>query len=118
MRLLISLAVGALATFVFFACNSTDKSASSSPAGVASSSKPASGQVTPATTAPHDGVRRMTVVELQDLLAKGQAVVVDVRNEASYKAGHIPGAKLIPTNEFLNRLDELPRDRTIVTYCS
>ena len=118
MRLLISIGVGAFATFVFFACKSTDKNASSSPAGVASSRQPVSGQVKPAATAPQDGVRRMTVVELQDLLAKGQAVVVDVRNEASYKAGHIPGAKLIPTNEFLNRLNELPPDRTIVTYCS
>jgi rhodanese-related sulfurtransferase len=81
---------------------------------VANPNRPAPAQVNP----PNDGVRRVTTVELKDLLAKGQAVVVDVRNEASYKIGHIKGAKLIPTNEFLGRLDELPRDKMIVTYCS
>jgi rhodanese-like protein len=65
-----------------------------------------------------DGARRMTVVEAQDLIKKGQVFVVDVRNQASYDAGHIPGSKLIPEAEIITRVSELPKDKTILTYCS
>jgi 3-mercaptopyruvate sulfurtransferase SseA len=71
---------------------------------------------TPTTYA--DGARRITTVELQDLIKKKEVFVVDVRNEASFNAGHIPGSKLIPSGEILNHLDELPKDKLIVTYCS
>jgi 3-mercaptopyruvate sulfurtransferase SseA len=70
----------------------------------------------PATYA--DGARRITIVELQDLIKKHEAFIVDVRNDVSYNAGHLPGAKLIPAGEILNHLDELPKDKLIVTYCS
>jgi 3-mercaptopyruvate sulfurtransferase SseA len=73
---------------------------------------------TAAPAAPADGVRRVTVAELKDMLAKDQAIVIDVRNEASYNAGHIKGAKLIPVGEILNHVDELPKDKLIVAYCS
>jgi predicted sulfurtransferase len=73
---------------------------------------------TPPPAAPGDGARRITVNEAKDLLEKGKAVVIDVRNQASYDQGHIRGAKLIPAGEILNHLDELPRDKTIITYCS
>jgi len=65
-----------------------------------------------------DGARRITIVELQDLIKKKEAFIVDVRNEASFNAGHIPGSKLIPAGEILNHVDELPKDKLIVTYCS
>jgi rhodanese-related sulfurtransferase len=32
--------------------------------------------------------------------------------------GHIPGATLIPAGEVLDHISELPRDKTIVTYCA
>jgi predicted sulfurtransferase len=67
---------------------------------------------------PDDGVRRITPQELQDLLAKGEAVVIDVRNQAAFDSGHIKGAKLIPFNEIQNRTGELPKDKLIVTYCA
>ena len=76
----------------------------------------ASSSTTPTTYA--DGARRITIVELQDLIKKHEAFIVDVRNDVSYNAGHIPGAKLIPAGEILNHLDELPKDKLIVTYCS
>jgi len=67
---------------------------------------------------PADGARRVTVAELKDLLDRNEAVVIDVRNEASYDAGHIRGAKLIPESDLVKRLDEIPRNKTIITYCS
>jgi len=109
MRLITSFAAVVVLAAVFLsACNSTEKSASNSPV------------VAPAQAAavPGDGVRRITAAGLKELLDKNQAVVIDVRNEGSYNQGHIRGAKLIPATEILSRLSELPRDKTIVTYCS
>ena len=91
---------------ILTACNSTEKSAQT-PAVPAAS-----------TAIPSDGVRRVTVAELKGLLDKGEAFVVDVRNEASYNAAHIKGSKLIPEAEVVNRVNELPRNKMIVTYCS
>lgn len=65
-----------------------------------------------------DGVRRITPDELREALKKGKAVLIDVRGEESYKAGHIKGARLIPANEIGSRLNELPKDKLIATYCS
>jgi 3-mercaptopyruvate sulfurtransferase SseA len=117
MRLLISFALVGAAAVALIACNSADKTSSSRSVTQAT---PSSSAATPAAaaSAPADGVRRITTVELQDLIKKGQAFVVDVRNQASYDAGHVRGAKLIPNNEILNHVKELPRDKTIVTYCS
>ena len=65
-----------------------------------------------------DGARRVTIEEMEAMVRDGTAVVIDVRNQAAYDAGHIPGSKLIPAGEILNHINELPRDKTIVTYCS
>jgi len=65
-----------------------------------------------------DGVRRVTVEELRAALDKGTAIVVDVRGESSYKAGHIKGSLWIPETEIAGRAKELPKDKLIVTYCS
>ena len=66
----------------------------------------------------NDGVRRITPAELQAALARGEAVVVDVRNQDMYDRGHTQGARLIPYSDIGARANELPRDKLIVTYCS
>lgn len=110
MRFLASIALCVVVGFALLACNSTErKAANSQSAATAPPSAPAIHA---------DGVRRITPGELEDLISKGQAFVVDVRNEASFNTGHIKGAKLIPLGEILNHANELPRDKTIVTYCS
>lgn len=65
-----------------------------------------------------DGARRVTIDEMESLVKEGKAVVIDVRSQDAYDAGHIPGAKLIPAAEILNHLSELPKDKLIITYCS
>jgi 3-mercaptopyruvate sulfurtransferase SseA len=65
-----------------------------------------------------DGARRVTIAELETMMKNGSVLVVDVRSEDAFNAGHIPGSKLIPSGEILNHLKELPRDKLIVTYCS
>jgi 3-mercaptopyruvate sulfurtransferase SseA len=65
-----------------------------------------------------DGARRVTIEEMEAMLKDGTAIVIDVRNQAAYDQGHIPGSRLIPAGEILNHISELPRDKMIVTYCS
>ena len=65
-----------------------------------------------------DGARRVTIPELEELVKENKAVVIDVRSQDSYDAGHIPGAKLIPAGEIVNHINELPKDKLIITYCS
>ena len=67
---------------------------------------------------PAESVRRITVAELKQALDEQKAVVIDVRGEPSYKAGHIKGAQMIPAAEIGRRANELPKDKLIVTYCS
>jgi 3-mercaptopyruvate sulfurtransferase SseA len=73
---------------------------------------------TPTPTPYPDGARRVTIDELEALLKEGKVFVVDVRSQDAYDLGHIPGAKLIPSNEIADRTKELPTDKLIVTYCS
>lgn len=43
--------------------------------------------------------------------------VLDVRTQAEYLEGHIPGATLVPAGRLPLHLGELPRDRPIVVHC-
>jgi sulfur-carrier protein adenylyltransferase/sulfurtransferase len=56
--------------------------------------------------------------EVTDLASLRDAVIVDVREVHEWRAGHIEGARHIPLGELANRLDELPREATIVLYCA
>ena len=49
--------------------------------------------------------------ELLRRIEAGGTVVLDVRPEPEYVAGHLPGAVHIPLEELAERLAELPRDR-------
>jgi 3-mercaptopyruvate sulfurtransferase SseA len=98
----------AAAVAIFAACNAVDHVANSN--------------TKPVTKGPDtvyaDGAPRVTIDELEAMLKDGTAVVVDVRSQDAYNLGHIPGSRLIPAGEILNHIGELPRDKTIVTYCS
>lgn len=43
--------------------------------------------------------------------------IVDVRPKDSFDNGHIPTAKSFPSDEILDRLDELPEDKYLILYC-
>lgn len=47
----------------------------------------------------------------------GEVVVIDVRPESEYVAGHLPFARSIPVAELKKRIAEIPKDKTIVAYC-
>ena len=60
---------------------------------------------------------KVTIDELRDRLRAGKVVLLDVRPDVEYQAGHLPQAVSIPLDELEQRLDELPRSRTLVVYC-
>lgn len=67
-----------------------------------------------------DELQSITSDELRERLEVGEVVLLDVRPESEYAAGHLPGAISLPPDE-LDRaeeiLAELPQDRDVVAYC-
>ena len=99
-----------LGALIVAACNSTE-----SKRKTVASQQPQTSQID---TTYADGVKRVTIQELENLRARGDVFIVDVRNQAAFDQGHIPGAHLIPVGEVSARVKEFPRDKPIVTYCS
>ena len=98
------------AVVILASCNAVDTKVSSQKA---SNSNPAGAE-----TAYPDGARRITTNELATLMQEGKVYLIDVRLQDAYDLGHIPGSRLIPAGEILNHVNEFPRDKMIVTYCS
>lgn len=55
--------------------------------------------------------------ELVDLLQEGEAQLVDIRFKEEYEAWHMGLGTNIPLNELPDRLNELDKDKVIVTAC-
>jgi rhodanese-related sulfurtransferase/predicted transcriptional regulator len=64
-----------------------------------------------------DGVEHLSAEELARRLARDQVVLLDVRPEPEYRAGHIAGARSAPLAQLQSLLPHLPRRREIVAYC-
>lgn len=52
-----------------------------------------------------------------DLAGNNHLAVVDVRTEAEFARGHIPGARNVPLERLREQLDALPQDQQLVVYC-
>lgn len=69
---------------------------------------------------PRDDLDVVDSQELRRRIADGDVVILDVRPEAEYRAGHIPGAVSVPPDQ-LHRLDdvvsEISPDVEFVAYC-
>jgi glyoxylase-like metal-dependent hydrolase (beta-lactamase superfamily II)/rhodanese-related sulfurtransferase len=61
---------------------------------------------------------RVSVRELEGLLAEDAAVLVDIRNPGEVEQGRIPGSIHIPLAQLRARLDLLPTDKLIVVHCA
>ncbi len=55
--------------------------------------------------------------DLPWMIDQGHVLLLDVRPALEYHAGHLPDAVSVPLDELQARIDTLPRDRRIVTYC-
>jgi rhodanese-related sulfurtransferase len=62
-------------------------------------------------------IEQVSAAELADRLSRGEVVVLDVRPEAEFRAGHIAGARSAPVAELDERLDELAEQGEVIAYC-
>jgi len=62
----------------------------------------------------------ISLVEAYEYFKRGDAIFIDARDEEEYKTGHIKGAINLPAErveDYVNLLDEIPKEMKIVTYC-
>src|SRR5215212_9851755 len=64
-----------------------------------------------------NALEAVDATELMERLSNGNVVVLDVRPEEEYRAGHIPGAISVPVDALEATLQTLLKDREIVAYC-
>jgi rhodanese-related sulfurtransferase len=64
-----------------------------------------------------DGIEQVSASELETRLERGDVVLLDVRPEAEYRAGHIVGALSAPLSVLPSIAPTLPRRREIIAYC-
>ena len=64
---------------------------------------------------------RVTVDEVGERMNRGeQFAFVDTRNPTAWGEANekLPGAIRVPAEEVDQHLDEIPHDRTVITYCT
>lgn len=65
-----------------------------------------------------DESRRVQPADIDAMLAKGDVVVLDVREDSELvETGTVKGAIHIPLGQLETRLGELPKDKVILTAC-
>jgi rhodanese-related sulfurtransferase len=70
----------------------------------------------PALAAP---ARNISAADAWNLLRQNKRVyILDVRTPGEYLQARLEGAQLIPIDQILRRLGELPKDRPILVYCA
>lgn len=62
-------------------------------------------------------IERITAVALAELGGGQRPVIVDVRSDKEWSAGHVAGSRNVPLNHLRERLGEIPRDKTVVVHC-
>lgn len=60
------------------------------------------------------GIKQLSAKELDQ---KKGMMLLDVRTDKEYEAGHIPGAVHIPLAEIGDRIKKLKKDKDLVVYC-
>jgi rhodanese-related sulfurtransferase len=61
--------------------------------------------------------RDLDVQTAAELADRADVVILDVREQEEWDAGHIPGALFIPMSEIQGRLSEVPEDKTVIVQC-
>lgn len=64
-----------------------------------------------------NGYVDVSVKEAKEMIDSGDVFLLDVRSAGEFETEHIEGAVNINVNELSSRLDEVPRDETILVYC-
>lgn len=59
----------------------------------------------------------VTLDEANAAMKDKNVLIIDVRTQAEYEAGHIPGALLIPLNSLPDQLNQIPKDKKVYIVC-
>lgn len=63
--------------------------------------------------------KNISAAQARDLLnAEPGVFLLDVRTPEEYLQIRLEGARLVPIDQLLKRIDELPQDRPILVYCA
>ena len=62
-------------------------------------------------------VEAVSAEELRRRLRSGEAILLDVRPEAEFAAGHIEGARSVPLEQLDETLADLPEETEVIAYC-
>ena len=54
----------------------------------------------------------------REMIARNEALAVDVREPHEYASGHIAAARLVPVSQIEERWQEVPSDTTVIVYCA
>ena len=65
-----------------------------------------------------DNAERISLAEAKSEYDAGKAVMVDVRDSAAYEAEHVKGALNITPATLDAKLNEIPKGKKIIVYCS
>ena len=60
--------------------------------------------------------KNVSVTDLKNA-SEPDKIILDVRRQDEYDAGHVEGVVLIPVQELADRLDELPKDKPLYVIC-
>ena len=86
--------------------------------GASAFAQPQTTPQSPQASADPATARRISSEEARQAVAKGEAVLVDVRDKAAYASGHAKGAVSLPLSDLPSRAGELPKDKLVITYCT
>ncbi|CDM66173.1 ubiquitin-like small modifier protein 1 [Pyrinomonas methylaliphatogenes] len=76
------------------------------------------GQEAAQPTEASETMEEITARELKERLDRGESIqIIDVREPAEYEIARLPGAKLIPLKEVVNRMGEIDPHRETVVHC-
>ena len=67
---------------------------------------------------PGEPYTRISSEEANEMVQKGNSVVVDVRQPDEYKDGHLAGALFIQVDDIMNRISELPDGKDLLFICA
>jgi len=119
-NLLIIFALAVASAFVL-ACAKTDASANAPIATNATPDprfSPAPVYTAPEPAAAQEDAPRISLADAKKDYDDGTAVIIDARAEDIYKDEHIKGAINITSETLKEKIKDLPKNKTIIVYCS
>jgi len=61
---------------------------------------------------------KVSTVSYREIINRNKdTLIIDVRTEEEYKLGNIEGSINIPLDELRERINQIPKDQTIIVYC-